>query len=159
MWNLVAMKPLFSDEFVTPDAVLAQQVDVLGPLPPRWWQRWEQRHQFFDEAGDSTQGGDPSPPLGEAFDVGVQKYRKKLNVGVFSQGEQTAFLQLLHQMLSFDPRKRPTAVEVLESDWVVEWAKPDFERSMNHAVGPTGYPSSTRRSPLLTAARQKRLAQ
>ncbi|KAG8414738.1 hypothetical protein J3459_014099 [Metarhizium acridum] len=33
MWNLVAMKPLFSDEFVTPDAVLAQQVDVLGPLP------------------------------------------------------------------------------------------------------------------------------
>lgn len=130
LWNLVAMKPIFSDEFVTPDSVLAQQVDVLGPMPPGWWQRWEQRHQFFDEAGNSTQGEDASPPLNEAFDAWVQKYRKKRNVGVFSEGEKAAFLSLLHRMLSFDPQNRPTAMEVLMSNWVVKWAKPDFERSM-----------------------------
>ncbi|KJK75233.1 hypothetical protein H634G_09579 [Metarhizium anisopliae BRIP 53293] len=130
MWKLVAMKPLFSDEFIPPDAVVAQQVDVLGPLPHPWWRRWQQRHQFFDEDGNSTQGEYASPPLGEAFDAWVQKYRKEFNVGVFSQGEKTAFLQLLRQMLSFDPKDRPTAAEVLESDWVVEWARPDFERSI-----------------------------
>ncbi|KAH0593680.1 hypothetical protein MHUMG1_08430 [Metarhizium humberi] len=115
MWKLVAMKPLFSDEFVTLDAVVAQQ---------------KQRHQFFDEDGNSTQGEYASPLLDEAFDAWVQKYRKEFNVGVFSQGEKTAFLQLLRQMLSFDPKDRPTAAEVLESDWVVEWARPDFERSI-----------------------------
>ncbi|KFG81212.1 protein kinase domain-containing protein [Metarhizium anisopliae] len=130
MWKLVAMKPLFSDEFIPPDAVVAQHVDVLGPLPHPWWRRWQQRHQFFDEDGNSTQGEYASPPLGEAFGAWVQKYRKEFNVGVFSQGEKTAFLQLLRQMLSFDPRDRPTAAEVLESDWVVEWARPDFERSI-----------------------------
>jgi hypothetical protein len=50
MWNLVGMKPLFNDDFVTPDSVLAQQVDILGPMPPQWWQRWEQRISFLMRA-------------------------------------------------------------------------------------------------------------
>lgn len=87
-------------------------------------------NQFFDEGGNSIQGEDASPPLGEAFDAWVQKYRKKHDVGVFSEGEKTAFLRLLHRMLSFDPQNRPTAMDVLKSDWVVKWAKPDSERSM-----------------------------
>lgn len=130
IWNLVSMKPIFSDELVTPDAVLAQQVDVLGPMPPRWWQQWELRHQFFDQAGNSIQGEDAQPPLSEAFDAWVQKYRIKHSVGMFSEEEKIAFLDLIRQMLSFDPQARPSATDVLKSDWVLKWAKVDFERSM-----------------------------
>ncbi|KAK3182640.1 hypothetical protein K4F52_006090 [Lecanicillium sp. MT-2017a] len=133
LWNLVGMKPLFSDELVTPETVVAQQVDVLGPMPQSWWQLWEQRNQFFDATGNSTQGEDASPPLSEAFDAWVQKYRSKHKVGVFQEREKMAFLELLRRMLSFDPRNRPTAIEVLKSDWVVKWAKEDFERSMEEA--------------------------
>lgn len=130
LWNLIGMEPLFSDEFVTPDNVIAQQVDVLGPMPTRWWQHWEQRHQFFDEAGNSTQGQHAHPPLSEAFDVWAQKSRIKHNVGVFSDEEKAAFLDLLRRMLSFDPQARPSAVDVLQSDWVIKWANLDFERSL-----------------------------
>ena len=130
IWKLVGLKPIFSDEFVTPDGVVAQQVDVLGPLPPSWWQRWEARSQFFDAEGISVQGDNMSPPLDAAFDTWVQHYRKKQNVGTFSDDEKTAFLQLLRRMLSFQPQNRPTALEILESDWVVNWAMPDCERSL-----------------------------
>ncbi len=113
-----------------PDAVVAQQVDVLGPLPTRWWQQWAQRHQFFDERGNATPRKDVEPALGESFDECIQKYRKMRNIGVFCEAEKEAFLKMLRPLLSFEPQKRPTAVEVLQSEWIVKWAMPEFERSM-----------------------------
>lgn len=133
IWQIVGIQSLFKDQLATPDDVAAQQVDVLGPLPPSWWHAWEQRQQFFDELGNSTRGGYAEPPLIEAFEECVQKYRKKHKVCVFCEAEKSAFLKLVRQMLSFEPRKRPTAAEVLESEWIVKWAMPDFERSMREA--------------------------
>lgn len=139
MWNIVGMKPMFSDEFVTPDSVVAQQVDVLGPLPSSWWQLWAQRNEFFDERGNSIQGEDASPPLIEAFDAWVQNYRKKHHVGIFSEEEKAAFLQLLRPMLSIDPQKRPTGEEVLGSDWVVKWARQKSDTNITASLKPIIY--------------------
>ncbi|EFR03997.1 serine/threonine protein kinase [Nannizzia gypsea CBS 118893] len=45
--------------------------------------------------------------------------------------ETVAFLDLMRQMLVFRPKERPTALQVLESDWMVNWALPGFERGLN----------------------------
>lgn len=130
IWNIVGMKPLINDQFVTLDEITAQQVDVLGPLPRRWWEKWDARGQFFDEEGRSVQGENKSPVLSEAFDDWVQKYRKKMDVGVFKEEERQAFLELVRGMLAFEPGRRLTAREVLGSEWVVNWAMKDFEQSL-----------------------------
>lgn len=62
------MKSIFSSEFTTADEVVSQQVDVLGPSPLGWWNRWEERGQFFSEDGRPNEGRYVWPPMDEAFD-------------------------------------------------------------------------------------------
>jgi hypothetical protein len=49
IWEIIGMKAIFSTEFVPEDEIVAQHIDVLGPMPSKWWQRWEGRSQFFDD--------------------------------------------------------------------------------------------------------------
>ncbi|KAM3446640.1 hypothetical protein MY3296_009470 [Beauveria thailandica] len=141
LWDLVAMKPLFNDQFVPPDSVVAQQEDILGPMPPQWWEQWEKRFEYFDGEGNSTRGdGDTSPPLPEAFDAWGQKYRAKRKAGVLPEDEAAAFISLLSRMLSLDPRGRPSANEVLASEWMKNWAMPSFEQSLTETPGQNAMP-------------------
>ncbi|EEQ34593.1 protein kinase domain-containing protein [Microsporum canis CBS 113480] len=130
LWEIVGMKAIFSSEFVTADDVTSQQIEVLGPMPQDWWERWEERGKFFDKKGNPKGAREIWPPIHRAFEEGVQKYRRKLlPTDVFSEAETAAFLDLMRRMLVFRPEERPTAKEVLESEWMVKWALPDFERS------------------------------
>ena len=43
IWEMLGMKAIFSNEFTTLDDVTSQQVDVLGPMPSRWWESWDER--------------------------------------------------------------------------------------------------------------------
>ncbi|KAM5443150.1 hypothetical protein MferCBS31731_002026 [Microsporum ferrugineum] len=130
LWEIVGMKAIFSSEFVTDDDVTSQQIEVLGPMPQDWWERWEERSKFFDEKANPKGARDIWPPIHRAFEEGVQKYRRKLlPTDVFSVEEKAAFLDLMRRMLVFRPEERPTAKEVLELEWMVKWALPDFERS------------------------------
>ena len=36
---------------LTVDNEVEQHVDLLGKLPPGWWQRWDARSKFFNEEG------------------------------------------------------------------------------------------------------------
>ncbi|KAJ5209629.1 hypothetical protein N7449_004008 [Penicillium cf. viridicatum] len=38
---------------------------------------------------------------------------------------------MLRSMLSFEPANRPSAQEVLDSEWMVEWALPEYEKIRN----------------------------
>ncbi|GBF66247.1 hypothetical protein TMEN_8967 [Trichophyton mentagrophytes] len=133
IWEIVGMKAIWSCEFATPDSVTKQHIEVLGPMPVEWWERWDERHEYFDENGKPTQGKEVWPPLEQAFEEGVQKYRRKIQPnGVFSEEETTTFLNLMRQMLAFRPEERPTALQVLQSEWMVKWALPEFERSLGN---------------------------
>ncbi|KAF9887276.1 hypothetical protein FE257_010404 [Aspergillus nanangensis] len=54
IWEIVGMKAIFSTEFVHEDEIIAQHIDVLGPMPSEWWARWEGRSRFFKEDGSPT---------------------------------------------------------------------------------------------------------
>jgi serine/threonine protein kinase len=51
-------------------------------------------------------------------------------MGEFDKDEAAAILALMRQMLAFRPEERPTAEEVLKSEWMAKWALPDFNRSL-----------------------------
>ncbi len=46
------------------------------------------------------------------------------------EGDERASLSaLLLSMLAFKPEDRPSAQQVLESDWMARWALPDLDRA------------------------------
>ncbi|KAL3441660.1 kinase domain protein [Aspergillus insuetus] len=103
IWEILGMKAIFSMEYVPEDEIIAQWIEVLG----RWvW-----------------------PPMEHAFEDGIQKYRKKHNMGLFSSEETTAILDLMRWMLAFRPEERPSVEGVLRSEWMVKWVMPDYCRS------------------------------
>ncbi|KAJ5737795.1 uncharacterized protein N7483_002920 [Penicillium malachiteum] len=44
LWEIIGMKPIFSNEFVPEDEDVAQHIDILGPMPSDWWGKWEARN-------------------------------------------------------------------------------------------------------------------
>ena len=131
IWEVLGMKAIFSNEYVTEDEMVSQHIDVLGPMPRSWWDRWEERGEFFDQDGHPTEGREVWPELGQAFERGVQDYRRKLQMGVFGEEETQAILNLIRRMLTFQPEERPTIEEVLESEWMVKWVLPDLKSCRN----------------------------
>jgi hypothetical protein len=131
IWAILGMKALFSNEYVTEDEMVSQHIDVLGPMPTSWWERWEKRGEFFDQDGRPTEGRGVWRELEESFEYGVQHYRRKLEKGVFGEEETRAILNLIRQMLKFQPEERLTIQQVLESEWMVKWVLPDLESCRN----------------------------
>ena len=130
IWEILGMKAISSTDCATADDIISQQIDVLGSMPSEWWERWDERSQFFNQNGRPKEGRDVWPSIDEAFEEGVQKYRRKWRVGEFDEEETIAILELMRQMLAFRPEERPTAEEVLKSEWMVKWVLPDFKRSL-----------------------------
>ncbi|QVM13382.1 hypothetical protein D8B26_007992 [Coccidioides posadasii str. Silveira] len=73
---------------------------------------------------DTQEDRDVWPPIDEAFEEGIQRYRRKRGMGVFEVDETAAILDLMRRMLAFRPEQRPTAEEILKSEWMVKWALP-----------------------------------
>lgn len=142
MWEMLGMKFIFS-ESETDDEIVAQQIDVLGfqNFPLVWRRKWER-----SDADDSdTNRGvprqpaahrEPWPPLEDAFEEFVQKYRRRREMtGKFGGEETQAILELMRGMLKFLPEKRLTIYEVLESQWMVKWALPQLKEAEKQGHG------------------------
>ncbi|OAA47157.1 protein kinase domain-containing protein [Metarhizium rileyi] len=128
IWDLVGMKSIFNASFATADEVLADMIDVLGPLPREWSESWSGRDELFDPNGERRVKINTLPPIDKHFDDRVQFYRQKRNMGIFSDEEKAALLVLLRGMLKFHPDDRLSVDDVLKSKWMVKWALPEFER-------------------------------
>ena len=129
MWEILGMKALFSNEYITQDEMVSEHIDVLGPMPQSWFESWKERGEFFlrDDQTLPTKR-EIWPKLDQAFEHGIQSYRQKLKMGDFGGEETRAFLDLMRVMLTF-PEERPTIEEVLKSEWMVKWVMPDYERA------------------------------
>ncbi|TDZ44689.1 hypothetical protein CTRI78_v009423 [Colletotrichum trifolii] len=131
IWEILGMKAIFS-ESEPQDEVVAQQMDVLGSqgLPPSWLRDWTRSHGDQRTHRQPTGDRETWPPLQEAFEDFIQKYRRKREgAGTFEDGEKQAILDLMRRMLKFRPEERLTIDEVLQSEWMVKWALPQLEGS------------------------------
>ncbi|KJK67857.1 Eukaryotic elongation factor 5A hypusine DNA-binding OB fold [Aspergillus parasiticus SU-1] len=129
IWEMIGMRAIFSSEVAAVDEVISQQTDVLGSLPLEWFESWGKRDLYFDDDGVPKDGRYVWSSIDEVFEEGVQRYRRKFGMGEIDGEETAAILDLMRRMLTFRPEERPTAREVLQSRWMVDWVLPDFERS------------------------------
>ena len=45
-----------------------QHIDVLGPMRPSWWERWDEKMQFFNQGKRSSDVIEARPALERAFE-------------------------------------------------------------------------------------------
>lgn len=133
LWDLVAYFPLFKGYFSKEDSITAEQVAVLGRLPPGWWSVWGRktniRRRRFD-LHDEPFKPDQYPPWETRFETAVQEPRRERGMERMGKKEKNAFFSMLGSMLEYHPENRCTAQQVLESDWMVKWARPAYQKVM-----------------------------
>jgi serine/threonine protein kinase len=137
LWDLVAWFPLFKSYFSAQDNITAEQVATLGRLPVGWWSTWGRK--FDAQRKRFTLEGRPMqavryPDMETRFEHAVQQPRRDRDMEAMGDEEKEAFLSMLRSMLVFRPEGRVTARQVLESEWMVRWAIPEYEKVRSHSV-------------------------
>ncbi|OGM42246.1 hypothetical protein ABOM_009051 [Aspergillus bombycis] len=133
IWLILGQRPLFEDILATQDDITAEQVDVLGRLPSEWWEKWNERLEYFNEDGEPNEDRDVRS-WDDRFETHIQRPRRKAGISEFGLEERTAVIDMLRSMLSFQPEARLTAQDVLKCDWMVRWALPEYKKMfMNNA--------------------------
>ncbi|KAJ5642290.1 hypothetical protein N7490_006290 [Penicillium lividum] len=135
-WEILGQRPLFEALYPTADRVTAEQVEVIGILPPEWWKNWNRRLEWFNEEGDlnlnpdSSRGQDGMRRSWEdRFDDCIQDPRAEAGLETVTEQEKGAFETMLRSMLVFQPNERATAQQVLHSEWMKGWGQPALEES------------------------------
>ncbi|KAJ5084580.1 hypothetical protein NUU61_009159 [Penicillium alfredii] len=138
IWEVLGQRPLFDAFFPNADRVTAEQVEVLGVLPPEWWVKWRRRKEWFNEEGELDVKPGTSKGLncerktwGQRFDYCIQEPRDEAGLETVTEIERKAFEEMLQSMLVFRPKERATAHQVLHSQWMKEWGQPALEESLN----------------------------
>ncbi|OJJ45152.1 hypothetical protein ASPZODRAFT_134565 [Penicilliopsis zonata CBS 506.65] len=127
IWDIVGQSPLFEGFLAAEDDITCEHVDALGILPFEWWSKWETRRKKF--SGDGKPINRQSYRSWEdRFEDSVQQPRQVEGMPLFEPAERDALFSMLRSMLSFRPESRPSAKEVLASEWMVKWALPECEK-------------------------------
>ncbi|KAF5596055.1 SRPK2 bound unphosphorylated [Fusarium subglutinans] len=63
------------------------------------------------------------------FSEWIQEPRKSEGTETINSEEAAALLDLLKRMLAWKPENRPPAQQILESEWVKEWALPAYNKT------------------------------
>ncbi|GLA95468.1 hypothetical protein AtubIFM57143_002478 [Aspergillus tubingensis] len=127
IWDIMGQRTLFEGLLTSDDDMTSQQVELLGPLPSEWLTKWT---EIRDKGSKSTH----QPPASstqaweDRFEKHMQRSRIREGMPPFQTRERDAFISMLRSMLRFRPEDRPSAQHVLESEWMVKWALPEYEK-------------------------------
>lgn len=125
IFDIFGKRTLFEAFMPHPDDVLVEMISTLGMLPDRWWNKWENRNQYFHSNGvlntdNKLYFHDEPRPLS----LRVERMRLNLRAPMKKVPEQlnaedsAGLLNLLTSMLKYEPSKRATVEEVVKSAWV-----------------------------------------
>ena len=131
IWSLIAQRSLFEGFLATKDDMTREHVDALGVLPLEWWRRWEARRLKFTEDG-KPMNRSSFRSWDDRFEDSVRQPRRESGIPSFDAREREAFFDMLRPMLSFRPENRPTTKQILESEWMLKWALPEYGKIQNH---------------------------
>ena len=129
IWDIVSQKSLFEGFLTNEDDMTCQQIGVLGPLPPEWQRKWDaHRDQLLKNGQPINQSQALDQSWEDRFETCVQRPRIEEGMPALETSERDALSSMLRSMLSFRPEDRPSARQVLESEWMVKWALPEYEK-------------------------------
>lgn len=127
--EIVAQKSLFEGFLTNVDDLTCQQTGVLGPLSPEWQQKWgAYRDQLLKNGQPINQSESLNQPWEDRFETYAQRPRVEEGMLALESRERNALSSMLRSMLPFRPEDRPSAQRVLESEWMVKWALPEYEK-------------------------------
>ncbi|KAK2732661.1 hypothetical protein FQN57_002582 [Myotisia sp. PD_48] len=135
IWDIFRSGPPFEAFPVTLDEVTIEQVKMLGKLPDRWWNKWEQRGNWFEEDGRKHVKealrqwySNSSRSWNKRFVEYIQNSRKRKGYDTFPTEEENAFCDMIKSMLIFEPSERATIEGVVECEWMQRWGLPEAQR-------------------------------
>ncbi|OJJ49268.1 hypothetical protein ASPZODRAFT_157692 [Penicilliopsis zonata CBS 506.65] len=138
---------LFNEPIIQPTAAdiwtlgvtLYEMINTLGQPPSRWWSSWANRSEFFEEDGSWVADFRRiSTPVFRRLpqrlcDMGRGETEQTCEWDV-AGGELRALEDLLRSMMAFEPAERPTADQLLRSEYMVKWALPAWERQKSRSL-------------------------
>ncbi|KAG6075306.1 hypothetical protein E4U16_003488 [Claviceps sp. LM84 group G4] len=127
VFELFSNLSLFNGFLTNQDDLTAQQVQILGPMPPAWWKNWEARTKWYDEEGRPLCGSSKSNALKRRIQTCVQDPRLKMGWETLGEDE---LITLLRSMLAWSTSERLDISEVLGPDWMTQWALPAYQKSL-----------------------------
>ncbi|KAI0399364.1 kinase-like domain-containing protein [Xylaria palmicola] len=128
IFELLGHRSLIDGTLAPPDRITAQQVHLQGLMPSEWWDRWEARRKWFDDAGRPLGNECDAWSWDKVFEEWLQGMRRHSGTVVVGMEEKAALLDLLRWMLAWKPEARPSAEEVLDTVWMKKWALPAYEQ-------------------------------
>lgn len=113
------------------DSVTREHVETFGKLPDRWWGKWANRSNWFDEDGrknvkEELRQDDSNDARGwdERFPASIQNARRRISEAqktdfqVFQHDEVKALGDMLKSMLVLEPRQRATIEDFVRCEWM-----------------------------------------
>ena len=120
-----------SDEEIrqeTEDTNIVNIIERIGPLPPDLQSHWANRHKYIDEAGELL-NPDPVDPQ-ETVNGDLHHVIQLARPLDMSDREAVMFESIIKEMLSYDPKQRPSTTELLKHPW---FTTSDFSRERRPA--------------------------
>ena len=121
MYELLTGVPLFP---VMPDegddCHILMMIDQLGPLPERLLCQWDQSHRYFRSNGEQFNSivDGPNIELLQADSLETCFHDEKRCE--IDANEEESVIDMLKQILRYEPEKRPSAEELLSHPWFAD---------------------------------------
>lgn len=128
IWAVLGVKSLLDSWLIGLDDATIDQIDFLGPLPDEWWEAWERRAKTFICNGVPKEGREVRT-LDQRFQDAIQAPRQRRGMQGMDEEERDALLQMIRDMLVFRLGDRPSARQVLQTQWMRKWAIPEAEKT------------------------------
>lgn len=109
------------------DEVLYKMIHTLGMLPDRWWRKWEnRRHYFLSDGTRNTKmladiHEEPKPLAVHIQEMRFRNgrhFQQQLDPDQLTAEDAAGLQKLLASALRYEPSERPTAEEIVKSDWI-----------------------------------------
>jgi serine/threonine protein kinase len=132
LYEVLGERPLFETFAWDRDDIVGQMINTLGQPPARWWNSWAKRSKFFEDGSWVTDFRRIHTPVfrrlrQRLWDMGRGETEQTCEWDV-AGGEQRALEDFLRAMMTFEPAERPSADQLLGSEYMVKWALPAWER-------------------------------
>ncbi|KAI1368896.1 kinase-like domain-containing protein [Xylaria arbuscula] len=128
IWEMLGKGQLFDAWLFTEDDATADQIDLVGPLPSEWWEKWDARSENFMVNGQLK--GERVSSWHHRFESHIQQPRRLKSMETLDGKESDALFDMIRSMLLFRPEDRASARDVLDSSWMRNWGIPAFEKGM-----------------------------
>ena len=121
MFELLTGIPLFP---VMPnkddDSHILMMLSTLGPLPERYFSQWDLAHQYFGSNGEQSSLMANGPDLKLFPPDPLETLFPREKCCEFDAGKDESVIDILKQILRYEPEKRPSAEELLSHPWFAD---------------------------------------